>query len=50
MTPRNNYSFAQYQAFYMSIWSKCMVAGYSSADARTFAQMEWEDYVVKSGQ
>ncbi len=49
MILRNNsaYSFAKYQSFFMSIWSNAVAQGYNTVDAKTLAQLEWEEYVAK---
>ncbi len=38
-------SFHTYKTFFVTIWSECMKAGFSSQDAREYAQIEWNNLV-----
>lgn len=40
-------NFEQYRSFYMSVWANCLSQGYSSADAREYAQLEWDSFINK---
>jgi len=39
---RTRRPFATYSAFFLRVWLDCLKEGYSSQDARIYAQLEWD--------
>jgi hypothetical protein len=47
---RSRFSWETYRHFFMNVWVACIKVGYSTQDAREFAQLEWDKFVEEQKQ
>jgi hypothetical protein len=46
----SRYSWDTYRHFFMKAWMKCIEVGYSTQDAREFAQLEWNKFIEEQNE